>query len=202
MAKYLKEGMSVDELQSKDAKVRGIVEDILGQIESKDDSAIREYSQKFDSWAPESFRLSKEQIDACYEELDQQVIDDFGFTPFLDDVLSISERALDAMDLDNDKSVQLDEALKVLFVGQIVQFLEDYPSTWDHNGDNSLINIIVFPGPVVVRKTPWVAMEHARFGLGTISALCHVRGLFLRWNNDARVHTWSPTLVGVPAAPR
>jgi sulfopropanediol 3-dehydrogenase len=79
MAQYLKEGMSVEEVQTQDAKVRGIVEDILQQIETRGDAAIREYSEKFDSWGPQSFRLSREQIDACYDELDQQVIDDIGF---------------------------------------------------------------------------------------------------------------------------
>ncbi|EEB78309.1 histidinol dehydrogenase [marine gamma proteobacterium HTCC2148] len=71
--------MSVEEVQTQDAKVRGIVEDILGQIELRGDAAIRDYSEKFDSWRPDSFRLSKDQIAACYEELDQQVIDDIRF---------------------------------------------------------------------------------------------------------------------------
>ena len=79
MVKYLKEGVSVEEAQTQDAKVRAIVEDILGQIEASGDAAVREYSQKFDKWSPESFRLSREEIDACYEELDQQVIDDIRF---------------------------------------------------------------------------------------------------------------------------
>ncbi|MEH6590541.1 MAG: histidinol dehydrogenase [Halioglobus sp.] len=79
MARFIKEGVSVEEAQTQDAKVRAIVEDILGQIESHGDEAVREYSQKFDKWGPESFRLSREQIDACYEELDQQVIDDIKF---------------------------------------------------------------------------------------------------------------------------
>jgi sulfopropanediol 3-dehydrogenase len=79
MARFIKEGVSVEEAQTQDAKVRAIVEDILGQIESRGDDAVRDYSEKFDSWGPESFRLSREQIDACYEELDQQVIDDIKF---------------------------------------------------------------------------------------------------------------------------
>ncbi|MBT6125814.1 MAG: histidinol dehydrogenase [Halieaceae bacterium] len=79
MARYLKEGMPVEEVQTQDAKVRGIVEEILGQIETRGDAAIRDYSEKFDSWGPESFRLSKDQIAACYKELDQQVIDDIRF---------------------------------------------------------------------------------------------------------------------------
>lgn len=79
MARYLKEGVSVEEAQTQDAKVRGIVEDILGQIETRGDAAIKEFSSKFDSWEPDSFRLSRAEIDACYEELDQQVIDDIRF---------------------------------------------------------------------------------------------------------------------------
>lgn len=79
MVKYLKEGVSVEETQTQDAKVRAIVEDILGNIERNGDNAVREYSQKFDNWSPTSFRLSRAEIDACYEELDQQVIDDIRF---------------------------------------------------------------------------------------------------------------------------
>ena len=79
MVKYLKEGVSAQETQTQDAKVRAIVEDILGQIETRGDAAIREYSQKFDNWGPESFRLSRAQIDAAYEELPAQVIEDIRF---------------------------------------------------------------------------------------------------------------------------
>lgn len=79
MAKFLKNGVSSEEAQTQDVKVRGIVEDILQQIESRGDAAVRQYSQKFDNWDPENFRLSRKQIDACYEELDQQVIDDIKF---------------------------------------------------------------------------------------------------------------------------
>ncbi len=79
MATYLKAGMPVEEVQTQDAKVRGIVEDILGRIERDGDAAVREYSTQFDQWSPESFRLSREAIDACYRELSQQVIDDIRF---------------------------------------------------------------------------------------------------------------------------
>jgi sulfopropanediol 3-dehydrogenase len=79
MVRYRKTGVSVEEAQTQDAKVRGIVEDILGQIETRGDAAIKEYSGKFDSWEPDSFRLGRSEIDACYDELDQQVIDDIRF---------------------------------------------------------------------------------------------------------------------------
>ncbi len=79
MARHIKEGISVDEALTQDAKVRGIVEGILANIESNGDAAIREYSQQFDKWSPESFRLSRAQIDACYEQLEPQVIEDIRF---------------------------------------------------------------------------------------------------------------------------
>lgn len=79
MARYIKEGVSAEEAQTQDAKVRGIVEDILGRIEAQGDAAVREYSEQFDKWSPTSFRLSREDIDACYAALDEQVIEDIRF---------------------------------------------------------------------------------------------------------------------------
>jgi len=79
MATYLKDGISVEIAEKQDAKVRSVVEDVLGQIEEHGDAAVREYSEKFDKWSPDTFRLSREQIDACYEQLDEQVIKDIEF---------------------------------------------------------------------------------------------------------------------------
>jgi sulfopropanediol 3-dehydrogenase len=79
MARYLKRGISQEEARDSDTRVRAIVEDILVQIERRGDAAVREYSDQFDRWQPESFRLGREQIDACYRELDAQIIDDIRF---------------------------------------------------------------------------------------------------------------------------
>jgi sulfopropanediol 3-dehydrogenase len=79
MARYLKRGMSTEQAQQRDDKVRSTVEDILKQIESRGDAAVREYSEQFDKWAPQNFRLSRAQIDACFEQLEPQVIDDIRF---------------------------------------------------------------------------------------------------------------------------
>jgi sulfopropanediol 3-dehydrogenase len=79
MATYLKNGISVEIAEKQDAKVRSVVEDVLGQIEEHGDAAVREYSEKFDKWSPATFRLSREQIDACYTQLDEQVIKDIEF---------------------------------------------------------------------------------------------------------------------------
>jgi sulfopropanediol 3-dehydrogenase len=79
MATYLKNGISVEIAEKQDAQVRAVVEDVLGQIEERGDAAVREYSEKFDKWSPDTFRLSREQIDACYTALDEQVIKDIEF---------------------------------------------------------------------------------------------------------------------------
>jgi sulfopropanediol 3-dehydrogenase len=79
MIRYLKQGKSREEIASDDVKVRRIVEDLLADIGKRGDAAVREYSEKFDKWSPPNFRLSREQIDACYEALDEGTINDIRF---------------------------------------------------------------------------------------------------------------------------
>ena len=79
MIRYLKEGISEEQAATDDAQVRGIVEGILKDIETRGDAAVRELSEKFDNWSPESYRLSRAEIDACYDELSQQDKDDIKF---------------------------------------------------------------------------------------------------------------------------
>jgi len=79
MARWLKEGIDPDIKQKADAQVRATVEGILDDIDQRGDVAVRELSEKFDTWSPESFRLTREEIDACYEELDEQAISDIRF---------------------------------------------------------------------------------------------------------------------------
>ncbi len=79
MIRYLKEGVSAAQAKSDDAKVRATVESILADIEARGDVVVRELSEKFDKWAPPSFRLSADQIKGCYEKLDAQAIEDIRF---------------------------------------------------------------------------------------------------------------------------
>ncbi len=79
MIRKLKEGISSELAASNDAEVRAIVENILHEIEQRGDEAVKEYAAKFDGWDGEPLRLSPEQINACYERLDPQVIDDIKF---------------------------------------------------------------------------------------------------------------------------
>lgn len=79
MARWLKEGIDPDIKQKADAQVRKTVEDILEDIDARGDAAVRDLSEKFDKWSPESYRLSRNEIDACYKELDEQAISDIRF---------------------------------------------------------------------------------------------------------------------------
>ncbi|MET2947676.1 histidinol dehydrogenase [Vibrio owensii] len=79
MARILKNGITEEASASNDAKVRQIVENILADIESKGDSAVRELSEKFDNWSPDQFRLSEEQIQACVDALDESTRHDIEF---------------------------------------------------------------------------------------------------------------------------
>lgn len=79
MIRYLKDGVSVEKAATDDAQVRTTVENILKDIETSGDDAVRTLSEKFDKWSPASFRLSKDEIKACYDQLDSQSIDDIRF---------------------------------------------------------------------------------------------------------------------------
>jgi len=76
MITYLKKGPTQQEKSDSNKQVVKIVEDILADIETNGDKAVANYSEKFDKWTPKSFRLSKEEIQACYDQIDQQALDD------------------------------------------------------------------------------------------------------------------------------
>ncbi len=62
-----------------DTKVRGIVEAGLKDIESRGDAAVREMSQKFDNYAPESFRLTQGEIEGLMSRVSARDMEDIKF---------------------------------------------------------------------------------------------------------------------------
>lgn len=79
MARYIKHGVDADTKMKSDAKVRETVEGILAEIEEHGDATVRKYSEMFDKWSPESYRLTSEQIKACYSEVSEDEIADIRF---------------------------------------------------------------------------------------------------------------------------
>lgn len=79
MATYLKHGIDADTKMKSDIAVRTIVRSILADVETRGDTALHEYSEKFDRWKPKSFRLTQEEIDRCHAELTEQEKTDIAF---------------------------------------------------------------------------------------------------------------------------
>jgi len=76
---YLKRGKSDADRAEDDAKTRAVVEATLKDIETRGDAAVRALSEKFDNYAPPSFRLSPEQIDDLIGQLTDRELADIKF---------------------------------------------------------------------------------------------------------------------------
>lgn len=76
---YLKRGKSDADREEDNAKVQSSVETILMDIEARGDSAVRELSEKFDNYSPNSFRLSDEDIQSLINKVSSRDIDDIKF---------------------------------------------------------------------------------------------------------------------------
>ncbi len=79
MATWLKQAISKEDKDQAQQQVRETVETLLEDIEKRGDTAVRELSKRFDHWAPENFRLSEEEIQACIDRLDSRTIEDIHF---------------------------------------------------------------------------------------------------------------------------
>ena len=77
--RYLKEGKSALERSEDDAKVRQIVETTLADIEARGDIAIRELSERFDDYSPDSYRLNQSEIEELISEVSERDIADIKF---------------------------------------------------------------------------------------------------------------------------
>ena len=79
MITFLKRGKSDTDVAEADAKVRGIVEEILADIEKHGDEAVRRLSKKFDGYKPEKFCLSADEIKTAMSKVPQTDIEDIEF---------------------------------------------------------------------------------------------------------------------------
>ncbi len=79
MARHLKTAKPLEERAEDDAKVRAIVEGILADIGERGDAAIRELSEKFDGYTPETFRLSDQEIEGALSKVSKRDLDDIRF---------------------------------------------------------------------------------------------------------------------------
>lgn len=76
---YLKRGRPDADRVVDDAQVRATVESILKDIETRGDAAVRDYSERFDGYGPDSFRLTAGMIGDLIAEVSVSDLGDIRF---------------------------------------------------------------------------------------------------------------------------
>jgi sulfopropanediol 3-dehydrogenase len=79
MARHLKQPSAAGTAAQRDGARHGVrqtVAAVIEDIRERGDVAVRHYSEKFDNWSPEDFRLSTGQIEKIIAGVPAQVIDD------------------------------------------------------------------------------------------------------------------------------
>lgn len=74
---YLKEVNGLPGLKAAPSvNVPAVVEEVIESIRKEGDVAVRRYSEKFDTWSPQSFKLSQADIDTAIANCAKQTLDD------------------------------------------------------------------------------------------------------------------------------
>lgn len=77
--RYLKKGQDQDTIDNIDQKVSATVSQIIEDVQKRGDSAVRDWSKKFDHWAPDRFELDQRDIDHALQQLSPQELKDIEF---------------------------------------------------------------------------------------------------------------------------
>lgn len=72
----LKSPVTSDHDQAASAAVRETVAKVIEDVRRRGDDAVREYSEKFDNWSPENFRLDADAVERIVSSVDEQAITD------------------------------------------------------------------------------------------------------------------------------
>ncbi|MCU0912842.1 MAG: histidinol dehydrogenase, partial [Rhodobacteraceae bacterium] len=76
---HLKSGKPEAQRAEDDAKVRATVEATLADIAARGDAAVRDLAQRFDGYAPPTFRLTESEIAAAMQKVDTRDMEDIRF---------------------------------------------------------------------------------------------------------------------------
>lgn len=76
MPTYLKSSTNTTEDAERRTAVRETVNSVIADVRMRGDLAVREYSEKFDGWSPDSFRLDENEIEKIVAGVPAQVIED------------------------------------------------------------------------------------------------------------------------------
>jgi sulfopropanediol 3-dehydrogenase len=73
---YLKNAADSEQDAAQTAAVRETVTSVIADVRARGDAAVREYSQRFDSWSPDSFRLDEDEIQRIVSGVPAQTVED------------------------------------------------------------------------------------------------------------------------------
>ncbi|MGY1705836.1 histidinol dehydrogenase [Geodermatophilus sp. SYSU D00697] len=76
MIRQLKKRASDGAPRQGSPEVAEVVARVIADVRDRGDAAVREYSERFDSWSPEDFRLGPEQIERIVSGVDREVVED------------------------------------------------------------------------------------------------------------------------------
>src|SRR3954454_23653203 len=76
VSKQLKEAASGPTPRTSRTDVQEVVASVIEDVRQRGDEAVRHYSEKFDNWSPENFRLTAEEIDEITAGVPQEALDD------------------------------------------------------------------------------------------------------------------------------
>jgi sulfopropanediol 3-dehydrogenase len=76
MSRQLKEAASGRTSQQGSPEVAEVVARVIADVRARGDAAVRENSERFDGWSPESFRLGPEEVDRIVATVPGEVLDD------------------------------------------------------------------------------------------------------------------------------
>ncbi|MGV6807791.1 MAG: histidinol dehydrogenase [bacterium] len=80
MIRYLKTGKNTDNPFESDKALEQSVSELIQQVATGGDAAVRALSEKFDGYSPESFRLSDSEIQRCIDETPDAVLRNIEFS--------------------------------------------------------------------------------------------------------------------------
>ena len=78
-----------------DAAVRDVVTQVISDVGARGDDAVREYSERFDGWSPQSFRLDEAEIERIVNSVPAQLLRDIKFAQ--EQVRTFAEAQLGSM---------------------------------------------------------------------------------------------------------
>ena len=95
MIRQLKKAAAAGAPRQGSPEVAEVVAGVLADVRARGDEAVREYSERFDRWSPESFRLGPEDVERIVAGGSRQAVDDIRTGQA--NVRSFAQRQLESM---------------------------------------------------------------------------------------------------------